>query len=168
MKEFLIGVGVAALVAIGIVLYTNRTQPIVAPVPQDQQDQAGAVNQKDYNPQYFRNGSYANQLYTLSSVNSSSTPAALKSSSSGHFVVAAASTTGSASTTAITASTDRVFLQQESTTPIAGTTCNTTIATGTSISLVVVSATSTTNGFIATVPAAPATNPECFSYFIIK
>lgn len=93
---------------------------------------------------------------------SSSSPAALGSAASGHFVVAAAATTASASTTAITLNSD-VQLSFELTTPIAGTTCNSTVNSSSTIAIATKVA---GNGFTVTTAGAPTTNPFCYSYSI--
>ena len=95
---------------------------------------------------------------------SSSSPAVLGSAVSGHFVLAASATTASASTTAVTAN-STIILQNESTTPIAGTTCNVGAATSTVVS---VDSKIAGNGFIVRSETAPATNPLCLSYLIIN
>lgn len=94
---------------------------------------------------------------------SSSSPAALGSASAGHFIVAAAATTASASSTAVTAN-STIKLQLEATTPIAGTTCNTTITTASSTAIITSKIAS--NGFTVTTAGAPTTNPFCYGYVI--
>lgn len=93
---------------------------------------------------------------------SSSSPAALGSAAAGHFVIAAGATTANASTTAITANSSvSVNLEKES--PIAGVTCNTTVnASSSPIQVNKIAG----NGFIATIPSAPVTNPFCYNYRI--
>jgi hypothetical protein len=101
--------------------------------------------------------------YASASVgSSSSSPAALGSAVSGHFIVAASASTASASTTAVT-SDSAIILQQEQTTPIAGTTCNASNASGTMVTAKVVG-----NGFTMKTQTTAATNPYCFSYWIIN
>lgn len=93
---------------------------------------------------------------------SSSTPAALGSAASGHFIIATGGNTGQASTTAVTAN-STIILQREGSTPIAGTTCNTTATTTPIVTSKVAG-----NGFIATSAANPVTNPICLAYWIIN
>lgn len=93
---------------------------------------------------------------------SSSSPAALGSAAAGHFVVAAGATTANASTTAITANSS-VSVNLEKETPIAGTTCNSTVNSSSSPVQVNKIA---GNGFIITIPSAPVTNPFCYNYRI--
>lgn len=93
---------------------------------------------------------------------SSSSPAALGTSIAGHFIVATGASTAQASTTAVTAN-STIILEQELTTPIPGTTCNTVIASDTVVSTKVPGI-----GFTVTNSYTPATNPQCEEYFIIN
>jgi hypothetical protein len=94
---------------------------------------------------------------------SSSSPAALGSAASGHFVVAAGATTVGASTTAVTLNSD-IAVQLEATTPIAGTTCNSSITVASSTPIITSKVAG--NGFNMTIASAPLTNPFCYSYSI--
>jgi len=100
---------------------------------------------------------------TAGNTTSSSSPAALGSSSAGHIVIAAGGTTGNASTTAVTAN-SQIFYTVEHVTPIAGTTCNTTIPTSTPVTSVL----TTGNGFQVKVVNAPITNPLCVAFRILN
>ena len=104
----------------------------------------------------------AAQYLTATVGTSSSSPAALGSAAAGHFVVAAGATTVGASTTAVTLSSD-ISVNLEATTPIAGTTCNSTIN---SSSTPIVTSKTAGNGFLLTIASAPVTNPFCYSYSI--
>lgn len=124
---------------------------------------AGSTNQYaiDGSGNVTTSGSISAATFKSATVgSSSSSPAALGSAASGHFVLAAAATTANASTTAVTANSD-IQVQQELVTPIAGTTCNTAIASGTVVSLITAS-----NGFQIKTQIAPTTNPFCYSYSI--
>jgi len=104
-------------------------------------------------------GALTAAVYNTATIgSSSSSPAALGSAAAGHFVVAASATTANASTTVVTVNSS-VYLTQELVTPIAGTTCNTALASGTAVSLI-----TPANGFQIKVQPAPTTNPYCFSY----
>lgn len=94
---------------------------------------------------------------------SSSSPAALGSAAAGHFVLPTGGATVNASTTAVTVNSD-VQIQQELTSPIAGTTCSSSIASGTAVT--VLGGLGTNSGFKVTAQQAPVTNPFCFSYSI--
>jgi len=100
---------------------------------------------------------------TAGNTTSSSSPAALGSSSAGHIVIAAGGTTGNASTTAVTAN-SQIFYTVEQVTPIAGTTCNTTIPTSTLVTSVLVAG----NGFQVKVGTSPVTNPLCVAFRILN
>lgn len=108
--------------------------------------------------------SSATYITATNGTTSSSSPVALGSASAGHIVVPTGGTTGNASTTAVTANSE-IFLTQETTTPIAGTTCNTNVVAS---STVAVSSVVAGNGFIVTVNAAPITNPFCYAYKIVN
>lgn len=86
---------------------------------------------------------------------------------SGHIVVEAGQTSASASTTAIDVNSD-VQLQLEQTTPIPGTTCNTTINSSSTDAVLVTASTTNTslNGFQVKVSSTPVTNPFCYSFSI--
>lgn len=108
-------------------------------------------------------GNFSGATYSSASIGaSSSTPAALGSASSGHFIIATSGNTGSASTTVVTAN-STIILQREATTPIAGTTCNSTATT-----TPIVTSKIAGNGFVATSAANPVTNPICLAYWIIN
>jgi hypothetical protein len=104
--------------------------------------------------------------YATGSVgSSSSSPSALGSAAAGYFVVGTgtpATRLGLASTTAVTAN-SVIMVQQETRSPMAGVTCNTTLATSSSITTV-----APDSGFVLTVGSIPATNPQCWSYWIIN
>ena len=93
--------------------------------------------------------------------NSSSSPAALGAAVTGHMIIASAATTGNASSTAVTAD-SKIFLQQEFTSPIAGTTCKATSATTTpAVATKVVG-----NGFTVSLGAA-VTGNTCLAFWIL-
>lgn len=87
----------------------------------------------------------------------------LASSWVGHMLLPAGGATISASTTAVSNANSAVSVQQELTTPLAGVTCNSTIATDTAVT-VLYNASTTLTGFKLTTTAAPVTNPNCYSF----
>lgn len=97
---------------------------------------------------------------------SSAAPAVCGAANAGSVVVAAAATTVTVNTTAVTAN-SQIFIQpDDSLGTKLGVTCNTT---GTLLDAEAwVSARTGGTSFVITVNAAPSTNPECFSYFIVN
>jgi hypothetical protein len=88
--------------------------------------------------------------------------AACGAAAAGAFVVDAASTSTVVSTTAVTANSE-VFVQFDSGLGTRlGITCNSTTA------LPSVTARTAGTSFTVTVPAAPTTNPACYSYFVVN
>jgi hypothetical protein len=104
--------------------------------------------------------------YGSATIGSSSTsPFALGSAIAGHITVGTttpATRVAIASSTAVTANSS-IILQQETTTPIAGTTCNGTAATSTLVTSKIAG-----SGFVVTSGSIPATNPECYAFWIIN
>lgn len=107
--------------------------------------------------------SAATYLTATNNTTSSSSPIAAGSAAAGHMIIAAAATTGNASTTAVTANSE-IFYTVEQVTPIAGTTCNTTIPTSTPVTAVQ----TVGSGFQVKVTTAPVTNPLCLSWHVIN
>lgn len=88
--------------------------------------------------------------------------AACGSAAAGSFVIDAAASTVVVSTTAVTANSE-VFVQYDSSLGTRlGVTCNVTVA------LPSVTARTAATSFTVTVPAAPVTNPACYSYHIVN
>ena len=177
MKKFLIGF-LSLLVGFGLGYFThNGATPTTGRAPFNAAQYftsgfyAGSTNQMSVNSSgvlttsggLTTTGQISAATYASASVgSSSSSPAAVGSAVAGHFIIATGGNTGNASTTAVTAN-STIILQREFTTPIAGTTCNTTAST-----TPVVSSKIAGNGFIATSAANPVTNPFCLSYLIIN
>jgi hypothetical protein len=170
-NKLLIGLGVVALLVVGGALgYVAHTAKAPA-----QQVAGGSFNANQYSPQYFYNGLYYTTIVGKMA-NSSSTPTTtlttlqpgVTAPSVGHLTIGTGQTIESASTTAVTASSDRVVVQLEQTTPIAGVTCNTTLNASSSEATTVFASTTNTslNGFTIQVSGAPVTNPFCYSYSI--
>jgi hypothetical protein len=166
MNKYILGL-VGALVVGGFVGWALK------PIPA-QQVLGGSYESNGYNPQYFYNGLYVTGGTTGGKYdkmyNSSTTPTTTLSSLAvaGHLTIGAGQTTEGASTTAITAGSDRVIVQLEQTTPIAGVTCNTALNASSSEATSVFASTTnnSVNGFVITVGSAPVTNPFCYSYSI--
>jgi hypothetical protein len=163
IHKILIGLAVAVSLATAGFVATKPT-----PAAPGQQVVGATSGTDHYSLEQFYNGLASLYFKTTTTGISSSSPASLGTASSGHFVIPASTSTVNASTTAITKSSDMVFFHQELTTPIAGTTCNTSSASGTLLSLVVVSATSTNNGFTLKTQSTATTNPYCFEYLVVK
>lgn len=167
MNKFISSVLVLLVLVVGG-LYLRKPEIIVQPAPVSVVSQdlnAGAAPGPNHlTPEYFTQLGIYGALST-----SSSSPAAYGNSSSFQMVVPAAATSGSASTTAVTSLSNRVYVQQRTSTGIAGTTCNTsTIATGTTVSLTASTTNTSLNGVKITVPAAPVTNPYCFDVTLFR
>ena len=99
---------------------------------------------------------------TLTNCSDSAGAAACGSASAGSVVIDAGSTSVVVSTTAVTAN-SQIFVQYDSSLGTRlGVTCNTTPA------LPAVTARTAGTSFTITVPAAPVTDPACYSYFIVN
>lgn len=92
-------------------------------------------------------------------------PAVCGSSSAGAVVIAPAATTVVVNTTAVQAS-SRIFIVPDESATIASTTCNTTAA----VALATFGVTARVAGtsFTITTTGTVATNPACYSYFIVN
>jgi hypothetical protein len=171
MNKYILGLVAVLLLGLGIGYLAHKPAS-------PQQVLGNSYNAQGYNPQYFYNGVYVTGGTTGGATggkydymsNSSTTPTTTLSSLAvaGHLTIGAGQTVESASTTAISSSSDRVVVQLEQTTPIAGVTCNTTLnASSSEASTVFASTTNTSlNGFTINVASAPVTNPFCYSYSI--
>lgn len=161
MNKFISFLLVVLVLAVGG-LYLKK--PVTVNYPSENINAGAAPGPNYLTPQYFAQLGVYGALST-----SSSSPAAYGSASSFQMVVPAASTLGRASTTAVTSLSNRAYIQQRSSTGIAGTTCNTaTIATGTLVNLVASTTNPSLNGVTITVPAAPVTNPYCFDVIVFR
>lgn len=181
MKNILIAAVVALLIGLGLGYLlphgsklgavSNNYQATIPPqwfvngvaVGSSQQFVIGSNGNQTVTGNETLTGSQTASQYLTTTVGlSSSSPAALGSAASGHFIMAAGTTSAQASTTAVTANSD-IQLSLEQTTPIAGTTCNTTVNASSTYAIATKVA---GNGFTVTTAGAPTTNPFCYSYSI--
>jgi hypothetical protein len=168
MTKYLLGLLAALVVGVGIGYFAHPSTPA-------SQTFGGIYDANKFNSQYFYNGLYVSGGVTGGEYkklsNSSTTPTTTLSSLAvaGHLTVGTGQSVESASTTAITSSSDRVVVQLEQTTPVAGVTCNTTLNGSTTEATAVFASTTNTslNGFILYLAGAPVTNPFCYSYSIV-
>lgn len=103
---------------------------------------------------------------TATNCSSSAAPAVCGTAAAGSVVVAAGATTVTVNTTAVTANSQIFVMPDDSLNAKLSVTCNTTAATLSADPWV--SARTAATSFVITVSAAPAVNPECFSYFIVN
>lgn len=107
-----------------------------------------------------------NRIGTSSNCSSSASPAVCSSAAAGSVVIAAGATSVQVNTTAVTDN-SQIFIQADASLGTKlGVTCNTTGAL--LLSAPWVSARTSATSFTITVNAAPSTNPECLSYFIVN
>jgi hypothetical protein len=108
-----------------------------------------------------KGGSLNAPAYTTTP-NCANTSGTCTSAAAGSVTVAAGSTSVTVATTAVTANSE-IFVQFDSSLGTRlGVTCNTTVA------LPSVTARTAATSFVLTIPAAPVTNPACFSYHIVN
>lgn len=175
IKQFILGLVIFGAVALGIYNYATRPQSVERVTVEKVEQVGGSQSQDHYNPEFFRNGLYANKFFTLSSTNASTTsstaptlPLALGAGSHGIITVGTSTPavrTTYASTTAVT-SNSTVFFQQTASGP-AGVTCNTTGATSTIVTTYTSSTRASLNGFAVTLGSIPATDPVCLEYWVV-
>jgi hypothetical protein len=99
---------------------------------------------------------------TFTNCNSSASPAVCGSAPAGSVVIAAGATTVQVNTTAVTANSQIFVMNDDSLGTRLSVTCNTTINN------VFVSARTGGSNFTISVSAAPVTNPECLSYWVVN
>jgi hypothetical protein len=108
-----------------------------------------------------KGGSLNAPAYTTTP-NCASTGGTCTSAAAGSVTVAAGATSVNVATTAVTANSE-IFVQFDSSLGTRlGVTCNTTVA------LPAVTARTAATSFVLTIPAAPVTNPACFSYYLVN
>src|SRR6266850_959683 len=101
---------------------------------------------------------------TTSNCSSSASPAVCGSATAGSFVLPAAATTVTVNTTAVTANSQIFVIEDDSLGTKLSVTCNTATAVPEPNITTRVASTS----FSIAVTVAPATNPKCYSYFIVN
>jgi len=99
---------------------------------------------------------------TATNCSSSASPAVCGSAAAGSFVLPAAATTVTVNTTAVTANSQIMIVNDDSLGTKLSVTCNT------ALDQVFVSARVAATSFTITAPAAPVTNPNCYSYLIVN
>lgn len=142
---------VLAFIFIAVWTILFRFYPKLPPTPGDVMGQA-------YSVYHFP------VIDTIPPCISSANPAVCGSSPAGFFVIAAAAGTVVVDTTVVTANSQIGVAEDLSLGSALGVTCNTATAPGFSAPTARTPGTS----FTFAVTNAPATNPDCFSYFIIN